>query len=321
MGNRLIVLVVARFWFLFTFKGDCKMSNANASVGHNWFHSSKREGKSSNGNLFYSGDVAYSYGRHFPIAHKLEVNGQTVVLFNSERSSVTTEGKHKNAIRRAIPHSVPVFYVPNLGTELDNDSHKENWQSLVKAYQSLLQSAERSRKYKSGMLARAEETREEANAYRALFLSDDPTCVDIEQPEDVATQIAEWQRIEREQEERERQAKAAEEAERLERWLQGEHVGTLYHSDIAFRLSPSDSETIETTRGASFPLSHGKKALNVLLRLRARGEAYQRKQDQSPIRLGNYSIDSVDNAGNVVAGCHEVRWEAIERFARTLGLL
>lgn len=111
----------------------------NSELAHIWYHASQEHGRTSNGSFYFQNDVIYSYGDHYPIARKIITGSEayavsyqwahasqrnglerrtleagTVVLFNSEGSSPTTEGKHKNEVRRAIPSGVPVFRVPYL---------------------------------------------------------------------------------------------------------------------------------------------------------------------------------------------------------------
>jgi hypothetical protein len=56
------------------------------------------EGKAREGRVFVEGDTIYSYGHHFPIAHRIRDNEY---LLNEERYSTTT-GKQQSAVRSAL---------------------------------------------------------------------------------------------------------------------------------------------------------------------------------------------------------------------------
>ena len=73
----------------------------NQETARAWFTGSKESGKSSNGNLNFSGSVLRSYST--PIAVKVTNNatGGVLTLYTSERYSITTSGKHMPAMHRA----------------------------------------------------------------------------------------------------------------------------------------------------------------------------------------------------------------------------
>ena len=76
----------------------------NSGVCHAFAHAQPGEsGQSHNGNLYFQGNVLYSYGSHYPVAIIIDRENR-VALFNADSSSVTTEAKHKNAARRALSH-------------------------------------------------------------------------------------------------------------------------------------------------------------------------------------------------------------------------
>lgn len=73
------------------------MANHN-QVAHAWAH---QTGKHRRGfNMFYEGEVIYSYGHHFPIARLVEVEGRRTVLITTRSYSVST-AKHKTYTWRA----------------------------------------------------------------------------------------------------------------------------------------------------------------------------------------------------------------------------
>lgn len=73
---------------------------SNDMVAHVWAQQKQHYGRSNNGNFYFEGPALYSYGTHYMVG--LFAPDGTVFL-NSTSSTPTTEGKHKNAARRALP--------------------------------------------------------------------------------------------------------------------------------------------------------------------------------------------------------------------------
>lgn len=128
----------------------------NHGLAHAWASGNVPEGKSGNGNFWFSGRALYSYGVHYLLAYDLGARGDWrpaqgtrrvqgegpalgagplagVVLFNADSSSMTTNGKHKPAARGAIRHKETV-QIPNLTAlrdalerlDLDSDPYGNN---------------------------------------------------------------------------------------------------------------------------------------------------------------------------------------------------
>lgn len=107
--------------------------------------------------------------------------------------------------------------------------------------------------------------------------------------------------------------------EKLELWLQGRNV-SLYDGYFGIRARETQlrviGDQVETTRGASFPLSHARKGYALVKAVVARGEGWER--NGHTCHLGHYQIDRIDADGTVYAGCHVVTLGAIERIADSL---
>ncbi len=95
---------------------------------------------------------------------------------------------------------------------------------------------------------------------------------------------------------------------------------------VDFRVIKTDAESykpdvefVETTLGAEFPKSHCARAFKAILACRKAKKGW--KRNGSEVRVGLFQIDEIDEHGNVTAGCHVIRWEEIEAFAKELGLL
>ena len=126
---------------------------------------------------------------------------------------------------------------------------------------------------------------------------------------------------------RERKAEAArqvkferEAAETVQRWLAGESVQVPYQlgktylraTDVPAEAQTepgADYRTMETSKGASVPLTEAEKAFRFAVLMRERGCKFQ---------VGDYQLDAV-NAQGIVAGCHRFDWQEIERFAKLQG--
>lgn len=103
---------------------------------------------------------------------------------------------------------------------------------------------------------------------------------------------------------------AREALDRYGRWLYSD-----YGLPTMLRLK-ADGETVETNRGAEFPLRHGLRALPVIRACRERNEGWERNGHKLP--LGHFQIDRILPNGDVKAGCHYVPFFAIEYLANQM---
>jgi hypothetical protein len=86
---------------------------SNDMVAHVWAQQKQESGRSNNGNFWFEGATIYSY--RTPIARIVEtVDGRRVVLRTSETFSITTSGKHENAISYALRGNETLFVVPSI---------------------------------------------------------------------------------------------------------------------------------------------------------------------------------------------------------------
>jgi len=84
---------------------------SNDMVAHVWAQQRQPHGRSNNGNFYFDGAILYSYGTHYPVGIFAK---DGAVFLNSSRSSITTEGKHKNAAYSATRHIERRFHLPEL---------------------------------------------------------------------------------------------------------------------------------------------------------------------------------------------------------------
>jgi hypothetical protein len=96
----------------------------------------------------------------------------------------------------------------------------------------------------------------------------------------------------------------------ITKWRAGQYSGCLYDVPAMLRI---DGDEVVTSRGARFPVSHAKRALAFVRKVRESGQAYVR--NGHTLHIGPYAIDRIEADGTVKAGCHVVSWEEIESIA------
>ncbi len=295
-------------------------------VPHLWAHRTQDCARNKQGNLYFLGDTIYSYGSHFPIArHVANGAGKRAVLFTTARYSVTTSG-HCSAVRAAIPSGIPVFNVPNVcqgrysGNELTADDHAGNLAEYAERVDTEVTASARAHSSwkKEHSHQRAESLRAEVIAYAELFSLPVPNFPEVPALDsDTLTTIrkreAKRAAEKAEQTKRERAAAIARQEELITQWKVGQYSGRLYDVPAMLRI---ERDELVTSRGARFPISHAKRALVFVRKVRESGQAYVR--NGQTIHLGPYAIDRIEPDGTAKAGCHVVSWEEIERIAPAL---
>lgn len=78
---------------------------------HIWAHDTSVDLRNSHGNVYSVGDTIYSYGHHFPMAKRKEINGNVVFLINPDSYSSTTSG-HQSAVRSACSGNGELIDLP-----------------------------------------------------------------------------------------------------------------------------------------------------------------------------------------------------------------
>lgn len=285
----------------------------NKQVAHLWANKSRASAKGSN--LFFEGDTIYSYGYHFPVARHYK----GVILFNSQDYSVTTS-KHKSYVFSAC-HHLPVYRV--------SDPKQDPSGQDVKAYGERIKTL-------SLQVARARDPRWKLESLEKLIGEANNFCVrfgfktrfavpeNFEALKERAKAVADQKRrqtIARQ----ERQAR--EQAELVTKWLAGELVSLFSVNKVYLRARNVDAEVssgeekrwekvMETSKGARVPILEAEKAFRFVMLKREKG--WHRNGENFPI--GEFHLDAVNEQG-VVAGCHRVTWDEIERFAKSQGWL
>jgi hypothetical protein len=315
-------------------------------VPHLWARQTQGSARNPQGNLFFEGDTLYSYRSSYPIARHVERKGKgKAVLVQLDTYSKTTTGHIQDARRALSRENGPMFTVPDLGSsswgarEISENEHGDNWKSYLDRIEETAAKAKRAKSNKDWLLGRLAALASEANAYSAYFglrkrvkHADDLDALMGE----AAARKAEIRKAELKRDKERKARLEADNAERLRCWLAGdEGISVLYGlssldktylrvvrcaewDEAGNRLYEGEPNTIQTSKGASFPLEHAKRVWPLLKRLHDAGETYA--HNGHTIHLGEFRIDSVDSSGTVTAGCHVVTWDEIERIAKLLGL-
>ena len=292
-------------------------------IPHLWAHRTQEEARNRQGNLYFTGDTIYSYGSHFPIA-RLVTNdaGERAVLFTSATYSVTTSS-HCSAVRSAIPSGIHVFHIPNLchgrysGSDLTADDHAGNLDDYTERIENHVVTSARARSSyaKTWNNQCAGHLRDQAFAYCAFFGLPVPNIPEVPGLDSEALTAIRKREAKRAAEKAERTKQERGEAlirqqELITKWRAGLYSSYLYDVPAMLRI---DGDEVVTSRGARFPVSHAKRALAFVRKIRASRQAYVR--NGHTIHLGPYPLDRIEPDGTVKAGCHVVFWEEIERIA------
>lgn len=289
------------------------MSN-NKQIAHLWANRSRPSGKGSH--FYFEGDTIYSYGAHFPIAR----HHKGVVLFTGKGYSVST-AKHITITRQAVNH-LATFTVRDV---LANPSGAD-----VKLYAERIADSALSISRKRGnsvtfWLGQHEHLVNEANAFCAKFGFKTrfalPSAEELEAIRAKA-QIQSAKKAKQTAEKNKRIAK--EQADAIAKWLAGERVSIPYGvQKVYLRAILRDAEkfagvghpdTLQTSRGAEVQLSQAKLAFRFIIAKRDTGW----HRNGETFAIGDFQLDAVNEQG-IVAGCHRIGWDEIERFAKAQG--
>lgn len=274
----------------------------NDQVSHLWAAQSRPSASGSN--FFFEGDTIYSYGRNFPIARHYK----GVVLVTTGSRSQTTSC-HTGLARRAVCH-LTQFHVA--------DPTKNPSGADVKAYGERITGLElaagRARNPERH-LSSLESHIMEANAFCVKFgfktRFSMPDVSGLKEKARIATERENKKHAEKQKANEALQARIDKEnAEKLAQWMAGAlDVRVPYEvSGVCLRAV---GELMETSKGATVPLSEAQKAFRFASLKRSAG--WHRNGETFPV--GDFHIDAINEQG-VVAGCHRIAWDEITRFAK-----
>lgn len=265
--------------------------------------------------MFFYGASIYSYGEHYTLA-KFQTNG--VVLVNSESPSVSTS-KHTSIVYGAIPSETVTFTVPSTGSQREERNDLENVSYYARNFRKSLEKASKARKYYAFHLTQAKVAKYTAIEYCKSFdcqalLKGFDFDFDFE-ADDVKNKVKAI-RIREAKRKAEKLAKLkAEMSEKVAQWREGKKVWISSYPETLLRLI-DDGKTVETSKGAYFPVEQARLAIRFVQSVMESGKAWQRNGER--FELGNYQLDAVSTVGTVRAGCHIVKFDEIERLSNEL---
>lgn len=282
-------------------------------VCHYWANRVQECGRA--GNMFFQGDKIYSYGAHFCMARLLP-NGTVV---ETTRSYGPTTNRHQRRVWNAVRDRRRVScWRPESGAF-------ENMRKARTEVAGALTAAEKRGIWKTTRMrhkAYALHLAEQANAYLAALPEDERAGV---LPIDTSglEQVRDDLRRVNEERERQRQATAEERLVELrvdlQRWRRRALAYRAGFSMLpcALRLSEDRSE-VQTSRGATIPVSFCPRLWRSVQAARAQGVEYR---PEVPPHVGVYRLTVINADGSIVVGCHNIPYSELEGIAVELGYI
>jgi hypothetical protein len=308
-------------------------------VAHLWANQSQDEAYTSSRNCSFSGPVLRSYST--PIAVIVEHDGKTAALISTDTYSVTTTG-HQSDARRAARH-LAIVGVPFISRYWPASTAPEDYRAEFARRIGLRSAAVKSARSRPSKACRLAELDSEISAANKLceFFGlptfraevDGMTDSELQAIRDYGTE-----RDARMRETYETRSAARREANRLKwaneskfRSLSPEEQSRLWierdpiaphrlgygHRFQYMRLT-RNRQTIETSNGATVPTSHVRRIAPLILRLLRSGAVYNAQDAPDNVRIGHFSLSSIDADGTVKVGCHTFSRSEIERVAAML---
>jgi hypothetical protein len=298
-------------------------------IAHLWAHQSKTHGRASN--LSFDGLIMKSYNT--AIAQLVDWKGERIVIHNITHYSNPTSNHQSRAMQASnhlpsiqvdgiqrgeqylFPCSGDSASIKRWAKEVIKDSVAESVRSMEKA------NAARTRK--DGHISRSAHWMQQALNVARWFK--------VPAPEADLDALVEKAKKAREVEARRAklaQAKLEKEnAQKIKDWCAGAAVSFPYGVDRVYLRAkdqpvfdennlPKDERerVIETSKGAVVPYADARRAVRFAFAWREKG--WHRNGEHCEV--GNYELDSINEFG-VIAGCHRIAWDEIERLAKQEG--
>jgi hypothetical protein len=316
-----------------------RRTGTNAQVAHVWAQDNDYPEMRSKSMRMY-GDSIYSYnaliGRFVT-----SPRGNRIALLSSNQWSVTTSS-HQSEVWSAVHHKT-IFKVPNL--QNDSGSVEVNVNFFLREITDALNKSIKSRKNARWNLERAERLITKLQEYVHEF----EYTPEFNLPMDLLDKAAKHAHIAEErlkqyenesEEDREKRLgpgrvrrerlkkeKAAAKQRNLEiqyakeieyfRSGNSHSIPYWYGRHALLRLKPGDPTTVQTSRGAEFPLCDAKLVFSLLLRYAQMSDYNYTHGSSNNFSLGPFRVDSFKD-GIITAGCHTVEWSEAVRFMETI---
>ena len=280
-------------------------------VAHIWAQQCQYEGRTATGNFYFTDKTLYSYGNHFIVGKFEQHNGNRCILMSTRTYSVTTSSQQAIA-RQAIRNTpLPVFYVPC--PEEFGVANKTIWDREIKA---LLEKAATARTKRDSIMREVADLATMANSYAAFF--ELPWTVEVPAlSEEFCTNIrkgnkerALQERIKKETRER---AEAHIKATCVSEWLSGSR------DTIPYGYRPKDAllrvrgDEVQTSHGATVSTSQALRILPIIRNCRDTSTSFIANGRTE--HIGQFPVKQIMSNGDMVVGCHSIKWGEIERIA------
>ena len=287
-----------------------KTTFTTTEISHVWAHKGAPHGKAQSA-MSFDGPLLFSYGTG--IARHIEHKGKPAIVINDGSFSVSTS-KHQGLMRRAIPDSIPCFYISEgRGARLHFSGSQLFDHAIEKAGEAAKVAKETSKgtMKEQSALASQEKWLSRAKEVSAFFglrrKVDEKTIARLAKVKAKAERDGIKARAKRDEENR---IKAMAD---FEAWKSGADVWFPSHSfPTVFRV---ENDELVSSQGARVPLDDAKRAYRFATSKRA--EAWRANGVTCPV--GKYALDSISEAG-IVAGCHRISWQEMERLAPVLSV-
>jgi hypothetical protein len=277
-----------------------KMFKNNAELSHAWANATHDSGKGHN--MYFIGDVIYSYGTHYEIARKVKSpNGKTVIFLNRNGYSKST-AKHTNHVWQAVLYA-DTFKVPFIGENGYGTVNYFNLDYLPFIIIRMLIDAKNkcfdqiNARTNFGHYAEASIIYVDIMHICSLFGLECPP-----RPENWndAEKKAEYLRATLNEREKAANLKKIEKSkELLNKWLNYDYNQQLYDIPVHLRIS-KDGTKVETTKGASVSLENARLLL----------ERLKRNDDVKGYDIQGFKVIE-NNPEAVKIGCHVIAWTII----------
>ena len=284
-----------------------------SQVCHLWANKAQAHARNAGNTVYFDGKAIYSYGNHFPMAcHHGEI-----VLINNATYSVTTTS-HQSEVRSAC-RNLKSFDVKNVfaGDHYDADTnirhHKENFEDYKNRVIQLGSKAKKARTNKDYYNSRMLETANEANDYAQTFGLTERIV--IENLDELVNAKLRSDKELAQAEKRERENRIAKDLENIAKWVAGERDELPSRNlPVEFRLI--GKIRVQTSHGAE---CHVEEAKGLYMRLvHHRGTNASHVVYPDAMGVGAFVVNVLKPDGSFRAGCHDVSWEAVERFAKKM---
>jgi hypothetical protein len=318
-----------------------RRTGTNAQVAHVWAQDNDYPEMRSN-SMSMSGDSIYSYSARIG-RFVTSPRGNRIALLSSNKWSVTTSS-HQSEVWHAVHHK-KIVYVP----DLDNDL-RTNVEYYLREITNAFNKSIKSRRFARSEFDRGERLITTLQEYVYEFQYEGDFTLPNELQEKARLHVIKAEerlafyenetleeqekrlgpeRAKREAIKKRKEAQRLENirrhaenmklvnAEYIEKWRRGEsnHYPYIIHAHAELRLKPGDPNTVQTSRGAEFPLEEAKRAFQFLRRPEQSYEYVHGHNKE--LRLGHFRIDRFVD-GIITAGCHTVEWSEAVRFMETI---